>query len=984
MPNDGVLYQIRQRIDYERLFSEFCQMTGRGTWRTALCVFHENTDTGSLRLNVDEGFYRCMNPECGAHGDFIDFYMRVRDLTFPEAVEELARRVGVSVERDASRAENGVIDEAIVESAHARLLATRDKIRWLEERRGFNIETIRRYQIGHDGQRYYIPIRDEIGRVVNIRRYLPGASGADKMISWRTGYGSARLWPFDSIADLARPVLLLEGEMDCLLALQNGFNAMTATGGAGTWRDAWTPMFRGRDVLVCYDVDEAGRAGAAQVATKLYGQARTIKLINLPISEPAGADFTDYIHGHGHTADDFRALAESTTAYQATSTSENGPDAMEPIDRSALAIEPENIHLSRASLAEYHNAPIRVNVVVSGKMHAPFIVPHTCKMSCSMPALPMCQRCPVAELAGSIQRTLEFDSNEILQFINTPDDQVEKRLKRKMGVPGKCSYVQIEHVQSQNVEELQIIPELDRTDDQGKYVTRAAYYVGHGLEPNRSYLMTGHTVTEPKRQLATHLIHTAVPSQSNIDAFRLTEDVRRDLEQFRPEGSTTADLWAKVDAIYEDLEKHVRIYQRRDLLLAMDLVFHSMIHFRLQGDMLKRGWCEALVIGDSRTGKSTVMERIIDYYRAGEISSGENTTLAGLVGGLHQLSNASWALKWGRIPLNDRRLLGIDEAGSLPTEHIERMSGIRSSGEVEIVKVHHERTLARTRMIWVSNPRGNLPLSSYSQGVLAVKELIGKPEDIARFDLVVTAASGDVGIGVVNATRAQGGPETYTRALCHARVMFAWSRTPDQVTFTPEAEQRVLVRATQQGEKYRYATAIPLVEPNEQRVKLARLAAAAACMFYSTDASGETIVVKPEHVEFIYEFLERLYSKPSLAFAEFAEIQRREYEIQNTGDVRRIIERSPGCEIEFMQEEVFSQSAIGQILDIEDRDELSRVTKKLVRYGFLKRRSARGFFIKTPAAIRFLREILSSNGVQASMNGALSNGHGHDDDTPPW
>lgn len=980
MPGDVVLSQIRSLIDYERLFAEFVEMRGRGAWRDGFCVFHSNTDTPALRLNVEEGYYRCMNPDCGASGDFIDFYMRVRDLRFPEAVEELARRVGVTIERDASRGDSGVIDEAIVESAHERLLASPPLLAWLEERRGLSRETVVRWQLGHDGQRYFIPIRDEVGRVVNIRRYKPNASGTDKMISWRAGYGGARLWPMDSVLSTGE-ALIVEGEMDCLLALQHGFSAVTATGGAGTWRDTWSRLFRGRDVAIAYDNDSAGRAGSAQVAAKLHGIARSVRIITIPLTEPPGADVTDYLHGHGHTADDLRGMIEAAADYQPADA------ATAPPEEESHA-EPEDVHLSRASLADYHNSPIRVSVMVSGKTTAPFIVPHQVRLSCSMPGLPMCERCPVAAAAGQVQRGLEFDSNEILQFINTTDRDVERQLKRKTGVPQKCGYVQIEQVSSKNVEEIQVIPDLDWSDDDGEYVTRLCYYIGHGLQANRSYVMTGHTVTEPKRQLATHLIHTAAPSQSNIDAFRLTEDVIDDLSRFRPEGERPEDLWRKVDDIYTDLEAYFRIYQRRDIILACDLVFHSILGFSFQGERVARGWGEALIIGDSRTGKTTIVNRMINLYRAGEMSSGENTSLAGLVGGLHQIGN-SWALRWGRIPLNDRRLLAIDEAGSLPPEHIERMSSIRSSGIAEIVKVHTERTHARTRQIWTSNPRSPRPLSSYSQGVLAVKELIGKPEDIARFDLIVTAASGDVDIMTVNATRARTAIETYEPRLLHQRVMWAWSRSAEQVRFTPEAETHVLLRATQQGEEYRYATEIPLVEPNEQRIKLARMAVAAAAMFFSTE-DGETVLVRPEHVEFAYQFLERLYAKPSLSFKEYARIQRREYEVQNEPEIRRIISRQPQAAVELMQEEMFSQAAIGQILDMEDRDEIQRTVKKLTRYGFLRRRSARGYYVKTPAAIDLLRRVLSNgNGAfGASLSAppreeqAVPDADGEEE--PPW
>lgn len=51
------------------------------------CPFHDDTDP-SLRLNVDDGLYYC-DPCCDG-GDAIELYRRVRGVTFPDAVRELA------------------------------------------------------------------------------------------------------------------------------------------------------------------------------------------------------------------------------------------------------------------------------------------------------------------------------------------------------------------------------------------------------------------------------------------------------------------------------------------------------------------------------------------------------------------------------------------------------------------------------------------------------------------------------------------------------------------------------------------------------------------------------------------------------------------------------------------------------------------------------------------------------------------------------
>lgn len=974
MPIDQLFSDIRQRLDVEALCRElFPDMRGRGAERSVRCPFHEDSNP-SLSLNVQEGIYFCHG--CGAGGDIFRLYERVRSTTGAETLEQLALRVGLNVDDyrtdlvnlhrrneqllrtyNPDGIETHAIDGAVVAAHHQQLLRTFPALTLLQERRGLSQATVERFQLGFDGQRYYIPVYDEDGRCVNIRRYKPNATRAqDKMLSWRQGFGEARLFPIKTIVDSLpdSTLYLFEGEMDTLLAQQHGLPAVTTTGGAGTWREGWNEYFRGRRVVVCYDNDDAGRLGAGRIAHQLRAVATEVKVVSIPLQSPPGADFTDYIVGHGHTVEEFLALVTATPVYAPTVADTTAPEPDDPVD----------VHFSQASEARFHNKYVTSRVIVSGKTMAPYIVPLDVECACTLPALRMCERCPVADSqsphAGLLRHTIQFHDNEVLEFVDVNDAFVKRQIKSELSIPARCPLVDIKATVAQNIEAVQLIPEIERTTRDAPYVTRLAYYMGHGLTPNQSYVMTMLTVPHPKSQLATHIITKSVPSQSNIDAFQLTEDAVEQLKVFRPAGRGVRALWDHLDAIYTDLERVTRIYQRRDIMLAVDLVYHSPLRFMFQGQEVQRGWCEALIIGDTRTGKSTIVNRLIDHYGAGELTTGENTTLAGLIGGLHQVGE-TWALRWGRVPLNDRRLLAIDEASNLPPEQIARMSSMRSSGVAEVVKVHTERTNSRTRLLWISNPRSPRPLSSFSHGVLAVKELLGAPEDIARLDLVVTAASADVTLDTVNAERVEEEPQTFTGFLCHQRVMWAWSRQHQEEGYRVEwaagAEAKVLELATVQGDVYRYATEIPLVEPNEQRIKLARLAVSAAAMFFSTDQTGRKVLVRPEHVEFVYEFLERLYASRSLSYREYATQQTRRYELHNEADVREIVTRTPDAAQQLMEQEQFTQRDLQEILSYDERDALRAAMSKLRQAGFLRRQGS-SYYLKTPAAIIWLRRYL--------------------------
>jgi hypothetical protein len=153
---------------------------------------------------------------------------------------------------------------------------------------------------------------------------------------------------------------------------------------------------------------------------------------------------------------------------------------------------------------------------------------------------------------------------------------------------------------------------------------------------------------------------------------------------------------------------------------------------------------------------------------------------------------------------------------------------------------------------------------------LALQTLIGKSEDISRFDFAITAARDEVSIDEINARRDPQNKVTqkYTGEICRQLILWAWSRKPEDIIFEEAAVDLILEYAVIQGKKY--SSKIPLVEGANQRIKLAKLAVAVACRVFSTDASGEKVVVGTEHVKFAYQFLESAYNKPSLDYAGFS------------------------------------------------------------------------------------------------------------------
>jgi putative DNA primase/helicase len=98
-------------------------------------------------------------------------------------------------------------------------------------------------------------------------------------------------------SDTEAVLWLCEGESDTICALSHGLEAITATGGAGSWAEDGSEIFRGRDLVIAYDADLAGYNGAHKVAAKLKGLAARVRILLWPNEMLADKAPLDESHG---------------------------------------------------------------------------------------------------------------------------------------------------------------------------------------------------------------------------------------------------------------------------------------------------------------------------------------------------------------------------------------------------------------------------------------------------------------------------------------------------------------------------------------------------------------------------------------------------------------------------------------------------------------------------------------------------------------
>jgi DNA primase len=157
MAERGDIDRVRDATDLVELIAEVTKVKRSGRSFMAVCPFHQEK-TPSMSVDRARGLYNCFG--CGKHGDMFTFVQETQGLDFPEALEALARRAGVTLVRDPADARMRGRRGAAVEAIRAAIEVYHDRLKKAPEagparaylrHRGYDVEVIDEWRIGFAG-----------------------------------------------------------------------------------------------------------------------------------------------------------------------------------------------------------------------------------------------------------------------------------------------------------------------------------------------------------------------------------------------------------------------------------------------------------------------------------------------------------------------------------------------------------------------------------------------------------------------------------------------------------------------------------------------------------------------------------------------------------------------------------------------------------------------------------------------------------------
>lgn len=347
---DETLQAIRDRTSLVEVVSSYVSLKRSGRNHLGLCPFH-NEKTPSFTVNEERGFFHCFG--CGAGGTVFNFVMRMEQIEFPEAVEQLAKRVGVPLptrtnDPNAALRERMYALNGEASAFFRRRLRERggEAARAYLVERGVRPETIERYHIGYApptgsaladswgrnratlevaakaglvGARgngtYYdrfrgrvtFPIRDRRDRIIGFGGRTLGTDQPKYLNSpdspvFHKGEAVYGLSEAREGIRRADRVVLVEGYLDAILLAQEDLPYAVATLGTALTvaQLRLLPPLGGGDLTVffCFDGDAAGR----KAALRSFGVCAEAGIWGRAVFMPEGFDPDSFVRARGPEA----------------------------------------------------------------------------------------------------------------------------------------------------------------------------------------------------------------------------------------------------------------------------------------------------------------------------------------------------------------------------------------------------------------------------------------------------------------------------------------------------------------------------------------------------------------------------------------------------------------------------------------------------------------------------------------------------------
>ena len=226
------------------------------------CNGGRHRDKHTFSINQDKHTFNCLRGSCGARGTFKELCEQYNEGA--EYMKQFRQKNfdRIAIKKQYTKPKLKVDDLSNVALEYLKL-------------RGFSERTIKRFEIKSDKNNNIVfQYKNENKEVVLNKMRIPRAfkKGVDKTKIWQEGGGQPILYGMDKV-DTKLPIVITEGEMDCLAVYESGYDNVVSipfgTNNMDWVNECWEFLNKCTEVILWFDSDTAGQKAVSEVARKI-------------------------------------------------------------------------------------------------------------------------------------------------------------------------------------------------------------------------------------------------------------------------------------------------------------------------------------------------------------------------------------------------------------------------------------------------------------------------------------------------------------------------------------------------------------------------------------------------------------------------------------------------------------------------------------------------------------------------------------------
>ena len=292
----NIIDDIKKYIDAEQVKNKIATDLGlKFKNNKCLCFLHSESNP-SMSFDVKKKKFKCFS--CGQSYDIFNHYQQYYNLSFLEAVKSIVRDFNLNIDviiNESDRkpkkppTKHESYNDAILNYCNKRSIS-KATLDYVGVKGNFN---------NKDGNSVCFEYRNELGEHL-CNKYRFTSKNANPKMKFEEGTNVNTLFNMDK-ANISEPLLITEGEFDCLSAIEAGFkNAVSIPSGVNStnqWITSnWTFIEQFEEVIIWFDNDEAGIKGAREVFNRLPNAS--VKIVRCEVAN----DINELLHKYGKLA----------------------------------------------------------------------------------------------------------------------------------------------------------------------------------------------------------------------------------------------------------------------------------------------------------------------------------------------------------------------------------------------------------------------------------------------------------------------------------------------------------------------------------------------------------------------------------------------------------------------------------------------------------------------------------------------------------